>query len=459
MKMVAYLALLAAAAHAGLLTKRPSCPDVCVASQCPPASRQACYYGHVQDGCGCCTVCAAGEGEACGERGPSCGTGLQCDPVAGGGLRGSCVCASSGPVCGSDGRTYPSICSLRAQNTRAELGEGPPVIVIQRGSCDSGMQHQGGMRYKFNFIADVVDKIVPAVVHLELFQRVPFSSEEVSLSSGSGFVLSENGWILTSAHVLNNKQRINVVLKSGLRYDASLKDVDQKMDIALIKIEPDSPLPALHLGLSSDMRPGEFVVAVGSPFSLQNTITTGIISNAQRNGLELGFKDSDMDYIQTDAVINYGNSGGPLVNLDGDVIGINTMKVAAGISFAVPSDRIRHFLADSFNRQVNRKPGLTEKHIGVLMLQLSPFLIQNLKERLGEFPDVISGVYIYEVIPGRPASSAGFIDHDVIVRINGRPVHTTQEVREAVRSGGTLSVTVRRRSEDVTLTVTPEDVE
>ncbi|XP_037338669.2 serine protease HTRA1 [Pungitius pungitius] len=459
MKLVAYLALLAAAAHAGLLTERPSCPDVCVASRCPPASRQPCYYGRVQDGCGCCTVCAAGEGEACGERGPPCGTGLQCDAVAGGGLRGSCVCASSGPVCGSDGRTYPSVCRLRAQNTRAELGEGPPVIVIQRGSCDSGMQRQGGMRHKFNFIADVVDKIVPAVVHLELFQRGPFSSEEVSLSSGSGFVLSENGWILTSAHVLNNKQRINVVLKSGLRYDASLKDVDQKMDIALIKIEPDSPLPALHLGLSSDMRPGEFVVAVGSPFSLQNTITTGIISNAQRNGLELGFKDSDMDYIQTDAVINYGNSGGPLVNLDGDVIGINTMKVAAGISFAVPSDRIRHFLADSFNRQVNRKPGLTEKHIGVLMLQLSPFLIQNLKERLGEFPDVISGVYIYEVIPGRPASSAGFIDHDVIVRINGRPVHTTQEVREAVRSGGALSVTVRRRREEVTLTVTPEDVE
>ncbi|KAK9523122.1 hypothetical protein VZT92_019541 [Zoarces viviparus] len=112
-----------------------------------------------------------------------------------GGLRSSCACASSSPVCGSDGRTYPSICRLRAENRRAELGEGPPVILIQRGWCDSGMQHQGSMRNKFNFIADVVNKIIPAVVHLELFQGVPFSSEEVSVSSGSGFLVSEDGWL------------------------------------------------------------------------------------------------------------------------------------------------------------------------------------------------------------------------------------------------------------------------
>uniref|UniRef100_A0A3B5A4B7 Peptidase S1 domain-containing protein n=1 Tax=Stegastes partitus TaxID=144197 RepID=A0A3B5A4B7_9TELE len=139
---------------------------------------------------------------------------------------------------------------------------------------------------------------------------------------------------------------------------------------------------------------------VGSPFSLQNTVTTGIISTAHRNSLELGFKDSDMDYIQTDAIINYGNSGGPLVNLDGDVIGINTLKVAAGISFAIPVDRVRQFLADSYNRQVNGE----QKVIGIRMLQLTPSLIKDLKERESEFPDVSSGVYIYEVIPGTAAS-------------------------------------------------------
>ncbi|KAM9361115.1 serine protease HTRA1 [Symphorus nematophorus] len=467
MKLLLYFTLLTCAVHAGLLRgRRPSCPQVCDPTQCPVPA-QACYYGLVKDGCGCCVMCAAGEGEACGESSGAgdlpCGDGLRCDSVRGSGkdglLHSSCVCASTGPVCGSDGRTYPSICRLRAENRRAELGETPPVILIQRGWCDSGTQHPGSMRYKFNFIADVVDKIVPAVVHLELFQRLPFSSEEVSVSSGSGFVVSEDGWIITNAHVLTNKQRIKVQLKSGSHYDATVKDVDQKMDVALIKIEPDSALPVLHLGQSSDLRPGEFVVAVGSPFSLQNTVTTGIISTTQRNGLELGFKDSDMDYIQTDAIINYGNSGGPLVNLDGDVIGINTLKVAAGISFAIPADRIREFLAESYNRQINGNPAQKKKYIGVRMLQLSPSLIRELKERVAEFPDVTSGVYIYEVISGAAASSAGLINHDVIISINGQPVHTLQEVSEAVQSSATLSVLVRRKDKDLSLTVIPEETD
>ncbi|TNN69080.1 Serine protease HTRA1 [Liparis tanakae] len=438
MKMVAFLALLASVVQAIPLRKSHTCPSVCDTSRCPPPPSQlACYYGRAADGCGCCVVCASGEGDACGESsGLPCGEGLLCDSIPRK-LGSTCVCASSGPVCGSDGRTYPSVCRLAAENRRAELGQGPAVLLIQRGWCDSvvpkhrvaGMQHQGSMRYKFNFIADVVDKIVPAVVHLELFQGEPFSSEEVSVSSGSGFVVSEDGWIITSAHVLNNRRRIKVELKSGSQYDASVKDVDQKMDIALIKIEPD------------------------------NTVTTGIISTAQRNGLQLGLKDPDMDYIQTDAIINYGNSGGPLVNLDGDVIGINTLKVAAGISFAVPADRIRQFLAEAHSRQANRNTAEKKKSIGVRMLQLSPSLIRDLKENEAEFPDVSSGVYVYEVIPGTAASSAGLMGRDVILAIDGRLVGSTRDVMEAVRSADVLSVVVRRKGEDVTLTLTPKEME
>jgi len=138
MQIVAYFTLLTSAVHAGLLRERQTCPQVCDVSRCSVPPR-VCYYGQVKDACGCCLVCAAGEGELCGGV-LSCGDGLRCDPVpeSAGGLHGSCVCASADPVCGSDGRTYPSICRLRAENRRAEIGETPPVILIQRGRCDSG---------------------------------------------------------------------------------------------------------------------------------------------------------------------------------------------------------------------------------------------------------------------------------------------------------------------------------
>ncbi|XP_072289949.1 serine protease HTRA1 [Eucyclogobius newberryi] len=457
MKLTAYLALLTLV-RAGLLRKKETCQQMCDSTQCP-VPPHACYHGRVKDFCGCCVVCAAGEGEDC--SGLACGAGLRCERRSQErpGVR-VCVCESNGVICGSDGRTYPSICRLRAETKRAEVENVPPVTVVQRGECHaSGLQHPLSMRYKFNFIADVVDKIVPAVVHLELFQRHPFSTDEVRVSSGSGFIVSEDGWIVTNAHVLSNKHRVKVELKSGLQYDATVKDVDQRIDIALIKIEPESPLAVLRLGQSSDLRPGEFVVAVGSPFSLQNTVTTGIISTAQRTGQELGFKDSDLDYIQTDAIINYGNSGGPLVNLDGDVIGVNTLKVAAGISFAIPADRIRQFLTESHNRQRSGKAPSKKKFIGVRMLTLTPYLADDLKKRDASFPNVDSGVFVYEVIPGTAAARAGVLNQDVIVSINGQEVHRTQDMTEKVQNAPALSLTIRRKDEHITLNIVPEQTD
>ncbi|KAG9261449.1 serine protease HTRA1-like [Astyanax mexicanus] len=443
----------AAAASAG------ACTGACEPSSPCPRAPDSCYFGMTSDPCTCCPVCAAGEGDACeGER-ALCGEGLRCARGPAG--PHECACAEQGEVCGSDGRTYPSACRLKAENRRAELSRAPPVILIQKGACGVGSRNPGSMRYKFNFIADVVDKIAPAVVHLELFRRLPYGDrdQEVPVSSGSGFIVSEDGWIVTNAHVLSNKQRIKVELNNGVHYDATAKDVDQKLDIALIKIDSEEPLPVLLLGRSSDLRPGEFVVAVGSPFSLQNTVTTGIISTTQRGGHELGLQNSDMEYIQTDAIINYGNSGGPLVNLDGDVIGINTLKVTAGISFAIPSDRIQQFLADSYERQRKGRTKPKKRYIGVRMFQLTPSLIRELKERESDFPDVSSGVYVYEVIPGTAASSAGLMNHDVIITINGQLAQTTEDVSHAVQSGEPLSIVVRRANEDVTLTIIPGEQE
>nr|XP_025035602.1 serine protease HTRA4 [Pelodiscus sinensis] len=322
-----------------------------------------------------------------------------------------------------------------------------------------GSFHPDSLRHKFNFIADVVEKIAPAVVHLELFRRVSYASQDVLVSSGSGFIVSEEGLIVTNAHVLTDKQRVRVELKSGEQYEAKIKDVDHKLDIALIKIYPNTALPVLLLGSSSDLRPGEFVVALGSPFSLQNTVTAGIVSTTQRGSEELGLKDSDMAYIQTDAIINYGNSGGPLVNLDGEVVGINTLKVTAGISFAIPSDRIRQFLEESHERQAKGMIRPKKKYMGFRMLPLTFNLIRELKINYKDFPDLNSGVYVFEVIQGTAAASSGMRDGDVIISINGKTVSSTEDVSEAVKNNDVLSIVVRRGNEDVILNVIPDEID
>uniref|UniRef100_A0A3P8ZRE6 Serine protease HTRA2, mitochondrial n=1 Tax=Esox lucius TaxID=8010 RepID=A0A3P8ZRE6_ESOLU len=303
-----------------------TCPSTCDPRTCEILS---CPGGYVPDRCDCCLLCSRGEGEPCGRGNyPPCGDGLEC----------LCQCETGFKVCASDGKTYRSVCLMEAAGRKAlQMG--------QVAFSDSGPS--------LFFMFTVVVKETWASRH-------PLFGQHVPLSSGSGFIISQTGLIVTNAHVVTSavtvtgRLELRVQLHSGGgTFDATLRDVDRKADIATIKVNSQKMLPVLSLGWSADLRPGEFVVAIGSPFALQNTVTTGIVSTAQRGGKELGIKDSDMDYIQTDAIINYGNSGGPLVNLDGEVIGINTLKVTAGISFAIPSDRIRRFLTESQQNQHN----------------------------------------------------------------------------------------------------------
>ncbi|KAI1886958.1 hypothetical protein AGOR_G00201120 [Albula goreensis] len=447
------------------------CPDRCDKSQCPPIPAD-CLAGDILDQCDCCPVCASGEGEICGGTGklgdPECGEGLECSVTDGvgntatvrkRGKSGVCVCKSSEPVCGSDGVSYRNICELKRVSNRAQKLQQPPVIFIQRGVCGQGQDNPDSLRHRYNFIADVVEKIAPAVVHIELYRKMVFSKREVAVASGSGFVVSEDGLIVTNAHVVANKHRVKVELKSGATFDAKIKDVDEKADIALIKIDAPMKLPVLLLGRSADLRPGEFVVAIGSPFSLQNTVTTGIVSTTQRGGKELGLRNSDMDYIQTDAIINYGNSGGPLVNLDGEVIGINTLKVTAGISFAIPSDKIRQFLAESYDRQSKGQAAPKKKYIGVRMMTLTPTLAKELKDRQTDFPDVTSGAYVLEVITKTPAAVGGLKEGDVIITINGQRISSASDVSSAIKKDDSLRLVVRRGNEDVILTIIPEEID
>ncbi|XP_062992113.1 serine protease HTRA2, mitochondrial [Elgaria multicarinata webbii] len=319
----------------------------------------------------------------------------------------------------------------------------------------------GSPRASYNFIADVVERTAPALVYIEILGRHPFSGREVPISNGSGFVVSADGLIVTNAHVVANRRRVRVRLASGELYDAVVRQVDQVADIATIKISPKHPLPTLPLGRSSEVRQGEFVVAMGSPFALQNTITSGIVSSVQRGGRELGLAASDMAYIQTDAAIDFGNSGGPLVNLDGEVIGVNTMKVTPGISFAITSDRLRAFLEQEEKHKDSwfGGPQGKRRYIGVTMLTLTPSILSELKMRDPSFPDVSYGVLIHKVIIGSPAHQAGLKAGDVVMEINGQRSQQAEDVYEAVRTQSHVTLLVRRGYEALLLTVTPEVTE
>uniref|UniRef100_A0A667W8I4 HtrA serine peptidase 3a n=1 Tax=Myripristis murdjan TaxID=586833 RepID=A0A667W8I4_9TELE len=199
---------------------------------------------------------------------------------------------------------------------------------------------------------------------------------------------------------------------------------------------------------------------IGSPFALQNTVTTGIVSTAQRDGKELGIRDSDMDYVQTDAIINYGNSGGPLVNLDGEVIGINTLKVTAGISFAIPSDRISRFLTESQTKHSKGQEvsGLKKRFLGIRMLTITKDLVAELKLQSPDFPDVSSGVLVQQVIPDSPADN-GIKAGDVIVKLNGRPLHTTDELQAALLAEQPLLLEIYRGDDDLLFNIHPHKTE
>ncbi|XP_044021929.1 serine protease HTRA2, mitochondrial-like isoform X1 [Siniperca chuatsi] len=348
----------------------------------------------------------------------------------------------------------------KAKDRRVSISGRFVQLILPSAQCASPFKPDSP-RYKYNFIADVVEKSTPAVVYIEIVSRHPFSGREVPVSNGSGFIISSDGLIVTNAHVVANKRGVRVKLTNGDMYNATVQDVDPVADIATIKITARKPLPTLTLAQSSDVRQGEFVVAMGSPFSLRNTITSGIVSSVQRGSKELGLSNSNMDYIQTDATIDFGNSGGPLINLDGEVIGINTMKVTAGISFAIPSDRLRLFL-DQAAKKKNSWFGESEtkrRYIGVMMLTLTPSIIAELKLRDPSFPDVTHGILIHRVIMGSPANKAGMLPGDIVVEINGVKVNTSEEIYQAVRSSDKINMVVQRGHEVLRLQMTPEFTE
>ena len=238
---------------------------------------------------------------------------------------------------------------------------------------------------------------------------------------GSGFIISEDGYIVTNNHVVENMDSITVAFEDGRELEATVVGRDPKTDIALIRVESDTPLPALALGDSDAVRPGEWVVAIGNPYGLEHTVTAGIVS-AKHRIIGQGSYD---DFIQTDAAINPGNSGGPLINLAGEVIGINTAinPRANTIGFAVPVNMPKIILP-----QLRASGHVTRGWLGVVIQQITPELAEHLELEEGR------GALVSRVMPEGPADDAGIERYDVIVEFDGNEIAELNDLPRAVAS-------------------------
>jgi serine protease Do len=238
---------------------------------------------------------------------------------------------------------------------------------------------------------------------------------------GSGFVISRDGYILTNNHVVEGADQIKVKLANGKEFDGKVIGRDPKTDLAVIKIEGSADLQALSLGNSDDLKVGSWVVAIGSPFGLEQTVTAGIVS---AKGRVIGSGPYD-NFIQTDASINPGNSGGPLVNLKGEVVGINTAIIASGqgIGFAIPVNMAKEVVP-----QLEQKGHVTRGWLGVGIQEVTPALAKSfdLKEK--------KGALVSQVYKGSPAEKAGIEQGDIILQFDGKDVADSKDLPRIVAS-------------------------
>ncbi|KAL9447291.1 hypothetical protein AB3S75_014879 [Citrus x aurantiifolia] len=317
-------------------------------------------------------------------------------------------------------------------------------------------------------IANAAARVCPAVVNLSAPRE--FLGILSGRGIGSGAIVDADGTILTCAHVVVDfhgsralpKGKVDVTLQDGRTFEGTVLNADFHSDIAIVKINCKTPLPAAKLGTSSKLCPGDWVVAMGCPHYLQNTVTAGIVSCVDRKSSDLGLGGMRREYLQTDCAINaqsskLGNSGGPLVNIDGEIVGVNIMKVAAadGLSFAVPIDSAAKII-----EQFKKNGRVVRPWLGLKMLDLNDMIIAQLKERDPSFPNVKSGVLVPVVTPGSPAHRAGFLPSDVVIKFDGEPVQSIKEIIEIMgdRVGEPLKVVVQRANDKlVTLTVIPEE--
>jgi len=342
-----------------------------------------------------------------------------------------------------------------------------------------------------NAITRAVAKVSPAVVGINVLQvrrivkRSPFSVddplwrmlfpelfrdqvyEQKVQSLGSGFIISPDGYLVTNEHVVEDAQKILVTMTNGKRYDAKIVGSDRVTDISLLKID-DKNLPYIEWGDSDDLLVGEWVIALGNPFGLfelndKPTVTVGVVSAVDRDWGRIPETGRlYMDMIQTDAAINHGNSGGPLVNSLGQAIGMNTFiftgsryqEGSVGIGFAIPANRIREIV-----KELKEKGEIKRDYwLGIAKVQdLTPYIARALDIKVEQ------GVIIAQIEPGSPAQKAGLRVEDVIVALNGKKITSAQELIDALqnsdlRVGDVLTFDIVRENRKLKIKVKLEEL-
>jgi S1-C subfamily serine protease len=317
-------------------------------------------------------------------------------------------------------------------------------------------------------VVRAVEQEGPAVVRIDasrtvedpfaqIFGRGPSSGEVRGL--GSGFIIRPDGVILTNAHVVQGADQVKVTLKDGRTFDGRVVGLDTATDLAVVKINAKD-LKAVRLGNSDALKPGEWAIAIGNPLGLDNTVTVGIVSATGRTSSEVQMPDKRTGFIQTDAAINPGNSGGPLLNADGEVIGVNTAIIgrAQGLGFAIPINT-----AIRIANQLIQDGKVRHPYLGIQMVDLTPEIAEQLRNNPNSTITltVNQGVLVVRVLPNSPAAKAGLRAGDVILKVDGKPVTKAQEVQGIVENspiGQSLSLEVKRGDRPLTLSVQPGEL-
>ncbi|MBW4637425.1 MAG: trypsin-like peptidase domain-containing protein [Gloeocapsa sp. UFS-A4-WI-NPMV-4B04] len=356
-------------------------------------------------------------------------------------------------------RTVPLLVPpTSAPRLPTEVSRGAAGRSSDRNFIAAAVQQEGPAVVRINATRKVANQI-PEAFNNPLFRRFfgseqPIPQERVERGTGSGFILGRDGRLITNAHVVADTDTVQVTLKDGRIFEGKVVGVDTVTDVAAVKIKANN-LPTVKLGNSRNLVPGEWAIAIGNPLGLDNTVTVGIISATDRSSAQVGVPNKRVNFIQTDAAINPGNSGGPLLNADGEVIGVNTAirADAQGLGFAIPIET-----AARVANQLFSKGRVEHPFLGIQMVDLNTATKKEINQETNLNIKQDTGVLIVQVLEKSPSDRAGLREGDIIHKINGSHVKKASDVQERVESsavGSVLKIEIKRQGKTQTLTVRP----